>query len=306
MLASAIRTISIARCGAIAAAALFERKVQIWNFATAELVCELDTVFGFGGHRLAVSPTGEACVAASFRAGRTGGVVCYDATSGRSVWHRADLRRVQGVHFSTAGDAIWCRVEGRSVQKLDFHTGVTLDSFRTISDVFDSPFTTHMLQVPHVRHGYFVVAGSTKLHMPQLSCGILDVAFSPDALCLSEANGPVRCVDLGTAKERWRYLPPSGSHILGLSYQADHSFYGVEWAYERGGPVLLLQFSESEGTVRNVCNLNSFADAFGFGQGEILLSSGDVVSLLTGSIIRQLAFPMKNYPDPESTLEADE
>jgi hypothetical protein len=299
MLASAIRTISIARCSPIAAAAHFERKVQIWNFARAELVSELETVFGFGGHRLAVNPSGECFVAASFRAGQNAGIGCYEVKSGRSIWHRVDIRGVQGVRFSADGHAIWCRVEGRPIQKLDAHTGFTLESLRTIQMVFDSPFTTHLLQM---RRGDFVIGGPTKVLVSRLTFAVLDAVFSPDAICLSEANGPVRCLDLVTAKERWRYLPPSGSHVIGLSYQVDETFYGVEWAYERGGPVTLFQFSQSTGAVRSVCTLNSFPDAFGFGNGNMLVSSGDVVSLSTGSIVRQLSFPMKDYSDEGSRL----
>ena len=305
MLDSAIRTISVARCCPIAAAAYFERKVQIWNLATAELVSELDTVFAFGGHRLSVDQSGEYCVAASFHAGHKGGVACYEARSGRKVWHRADLRRVQGVRFSATGETIWCRIEGGPIQSLDAHTGLTLGSLRKIRKVFDSPYTTHLLHVLQERAEDYVIVGSRKLRVPRLAFAILAATFSPDALCLSEANGPVRCLDLATAKERWRYVPTSGNHVLGLSYQADQFLYGVQWAYERGGPVMLLQLSQSTGAVRDVCRLNSFPDAFGFGSGNVLVSSGDVVSLPTGSIVRHLAFPMKNYPDPESTVVAD-
>ncbi len=306
MLDSAIRTISIARRSPIVAAALFEKKVQIWNFANAELVSELDTVFQFGGRRLTLSPTGEYCVAARFRAGQNGGVVCYETRSGRKIWHRSDLRRVQGVKFSAANEAIWCEVEGQPVLSLDINTGLTLGSMRTICDVFDSPFTQHMLQEPRGRDRDLTIVGSKTLLVPRSTFAILDATFSPDALCLSEANGPVRCLNLETGKERWRYQPPAGNHVLRLSYQADQSFYGVQWAYEGGGPKLLLRFSQSTGSARSVCDLNTFPDALGFGPGEVLLSSGDVVSLFTGAIIRQLAFPMKDYPDSESEANAGE
>ena len=306
MLDSAIRTISVARCSPIAAAAHFERKVEIWNFAAAELVSELDTVFEFGGHRLTLDPRGECCVAASFRAGQKGGVVCYEARSGRKIWHRADLRRVQGVRFSATGETIWCRAEGGPIQTLDAHTGLTLGSLKRVRKVFDSPFTPHLLHVPQ---GDYVIVGSTKTRVPRITSAVLDATFSPDALCLSEAatfrreaGGLVRCLELNTAEERWRYLPPSGSHLLGLSYQPDQSFYGVQWSFESGGPTMLLQFSQSTGAVRNVCILNSFPDAFGFGSGNVLISSGDVVSLPTGSTVRKLPFPMKDYPDQKPTV----
>jgi hypothetical protein len=236
--------------------------------------------------------------------------VCYEARSGRKVWHRADLRRVQGVRFSPTGETIWCRVEGGPIQTLDAHTGLTLGSLRKIREVFDSPFTTHLLHVPQ---GDYVIVNSAELRVPRITSAILDATFSPDALCLSEAatfrsevGGPVRCLDLKTAEERWRYQPPLGSHVLRLSYQADQSFYGVQWSYQSGGPVMLIQLSQSTGAVRNVCNLNSLPDAFCFAHGNVLVSSGDVVSLPTGSIVRRLAFPMTDYPDPEATVEAGE
>lgn len=213
MFGSAIRTISTARSGPIAAAAYFSRKVEVWNFETAELVCHLDTVFGFGGHRLTLSPSGERCVAASFRAGQNGGVVCYETGSGRAIWRRGDLRGVQGVHFSATGDTIWCRFEDRPVQRLDARTGLTVESLRTIQKVFDSPFTTDLL---YVRRRDFVLTGSTKMCIPRLTFAMLDATFSPDALCLSEASGPVRCLDTKTTEEKWRYVPPSGSHVLGF------------------------------------------------------------------------------------------
>ena len=303
MLDSAIRTISIARSSPIAAAAYFERKVQIWNFATAELISELDTVFEFGGHRLAVSPRGDCCVAASFRAGPNGGVVCYEARSGRIVWQRADLRGVQGVRFSAMDDTIWCEIADRPVQSLDAHSGLTLGSLRTIQDVYDSLFTAHQLR--ERRGDLILIQDSFKRRVPRLTFAILDATFSPDALCLSDAGGPVRCLDLGTAEEKWRYAPQAGCHVLGLSYQADQSFYGVEWPYGRGGPKTLLRLSQGSGAVKNVCTLNTYPDAFGFGQGNVLASSGDVVSLLTGSIVRRLAFPLENYPDEESNDEAN-
>ena len=71
--------------------------------------------------------------------------------------------------------------------------------------------------------------------MPKLSFAVLDAAFSPDALCLTEAAGVVRCVDLELGIERWRYVPPKSHHLIFLSYNhADHSFYGTQWMYESG------------------------------------------------------------------------
>jgi hypothetical protein len=135
--------------------------------------------------------------------------------------------------------------------------------------------------------------------VPRLTFGMLDATYGPDSLCLSETGGPVRCLDNECGRERWRYMPPADHHVLAVSYQADRSFYCVQWDYERGGPVELIRLSHDDGACAGVCSLNTFADACSFGIGVILTSSGDVVSLWEGSFIRRFAFPRCEYPDPE-------
>ena len=48
------------------AAALFERTVQLWDVRTAQQLSQFETVFSFGGRRLALSPYGDLCVAAGW------------------------------------------------------------------------------------------------------------------------------------------------------------------------------------------------------------------------------------------------
>jgi hypothetical protein len=162
--------------------------------------------------------------------------------------------------------------------------------------VVDSRFSAHRLQI---RRGDFQIVGSKSISVPRLTFGMLDATYGPDSLCLSETGGPVRCLDNECGRERWRYMPPADHHVLAVSYQADRSFYCVQWDYERGGPVELIRLSHDDGACAGVCSLNTFADACSFGIGVILTSSGDVVSLWEGSFIRRFAFPRCEYPDPE-------
>jgi hypothetical protein len=302
MRGSAIRTLIAAGRAPIIAAALFERTVQIWDWNLGERIAEFDTVFEHGGHRLALNPKGDCCVAASWKKGKRGGVVCYEARSGDTIWHRPDLRRVQGLRFSVSGDAVWCEVEGGPVQRLDSRTGATVAAMRAVRDVVDSPYSGHLLEV---RVAHFVIKGVKDLRIPRLTFGLLDAAFSLTALCLSEpadclnkSPGVVRCLECDTANERWRYQAPSGRHVLWISYRPDDScFYGVQWDYERGGPVTLVRFSEESGASTEICRLNSFADSCCFAGGVVVTSAGDVVSVSEGKTLRQLPFPQCDYPD---------
>jgi len=234
------------------------------------------------------------CVAASWKKGKRDGVACYDARSGQTIWHRPDLRRVQGLRFSALGEAIWCSMEGGPVRRLDARTGLTLATIRAVQDVVESPYSDHSLQL---RRAEFSIEGAKSIRVPRLTFGMLDAAFSPDALCLTEAGGPVRCLDCDTASERWRYQPPHSHHVLRISSQADQSFYGVQWGYEHGGSVTLIRLSHDHGAFTEVCCLNSFPDACCFGADVVVTSAGDVVSLSQGKILRQLAFPQRDYPE---------
>jgi len=64
---SAIRTLIAAARKPIVAAAFVEHTVQIWNWSTGEQLSEFDTVFQHGGHRLALNPGADSCVAASWK-----------------------------------------------------------------------------------------------------------------------------------------------------------------------------------------------------------------------------------------------
>jgi hypothetical protein len=291
---SAIRTVVVASRAPVAVAASVEHLVQVWNWNSGERLSEFETVFEHGGHRLAINPTGSCCVAASWRKGKRNGVACYDILSGQTIWHRLDLRQVQGLRFSVVGDAIWCRLEARPVQRLAARTGETLDSIRAVQDVVESPYSNRSLQL---RRTDFLLDGIRNIRIPRLTFAMLDATFTPQALCLTEAGGPVRCLDRETGSERWRYQPPAGHHVLRISSQGDESIYGVQWGYERGGPVNLIRFSDKR-ECTEVCQLSTFPDACCFGAGVVVTASGDVVSLPNGDILRHLPFPQCDYPDP--------
>src|SRR5580704_19512218 len=77
-----------------------ERTVQIWDVEAAKQLREIDTVLDVGGRRLALSPNGEVCIAASWRKGRRGGICSYGASTGAVLWHRSDIGHTQELYFS--------------------------------------------------------------------------------------------------------------------------------------------------------------------------------------------------------------
>lgn len=302
MRASAIRQLAAAQSAARLAAAFVERTVQVWDLCSFERVSQFDTVYEFGGHRITLSPTGEACVAAARQMGRNGGVACYDAVDGSLLWHRTDIGHTQFLRFSCGGKTIWCGVEDGRLQCLDAGSGTTVDTLAGIKRVLDSPHSNLLLL--ETRSRGFLIKSRSQLRIPNLTFALLDAAFSPDCLCLSEAGGPVRCLEPDSGAELWRYEPPKNAHVLRLGYRpADQRFYGVQWEYEHGTSRVLLRFS-GEGAHEAIRQLRSeilerpsWDEQFGIDGDVLVTSTGEVISVLDGSVMNRLAFPETEYPD---------
>jgi hypothetical protein len=294
--ASAIRELAAARNAPRLAAAFVEHTIQIWDLCGSGRLSEFNTVFGGGGHRVTLNPTGELCVAAGWTKGKRGGVACYDALTGAQLWHRTDIRQTQCVRFSCSGEIIWCGLEAGRFQQLDARNGATVESFIGIERIFDSPHSNFLLL--KTRHRGFLIKGTKTSRVPNLTFGLLDAAFSPDVLCLSEACGPVRFLDCRSGVELWRYNPPNDTHVLRLNYRsADRHFYGVQWEYQHGRSRTLFRFAGEGGQYEEIRQLRSWYEEFCMYGDALVTSLGEVISVTEGEIVNRLAFPQEDYPD---------
>jgi len=283
---------------------IYKGAAQVWDWSSGERLSDFSTVFdGFGRH--AMSPNGELYVCANWRKGKNGGVACHNTRTGETIWHRQDLRQVQGIRFSPNGDRVFCRVEAKPVQSLDSGSGTSLGTIRNIDDVVESPFADLALHTR--RRSDYLLVGETSKTIPRMTPGRMsDAAFSPEFLCLAEYSGFVRCIDCETGNERWRYLPPKGFHIIRVSYQADQSFYGLLFGYEVPENALI-RLSPSDGTCTETSRYSVLRRCGGvnygagdFGLGVFVTGAGHVVSLIDGRVLRQLAFPSAVEPHPLS------
>jgi hypothetical protein len=193
---------------------------------------------------------------------------------------------------------VWCGLEEGPLQCLCATTGKTLETRRVQKDIIESPYSA--AQLLDTRGGLLLVTAGRKVRIPRLTFGLLDVAFGPDALCLSEACGAVRSVDGCTGAERWRYQPAAGHHLLTLAYRSlDGHYYGVEWEYQRGKSRYLVRLDGQTGRCERICLLTSWEEKFSMSGERIVTSNGDIFDVGTGTVITRLAFPQTEYPDPD-------
>ncbi len=204
------------------------------------------------------------------------------------------------MRFSAKGDVVWSEVDSRPVHCLDSKTGSTLKTLRGVRDAVDSPYSSHMILL---REGDFAIGTQKEsVSVPRLCRSGLNAAFSPDSVCICEAFNPtirpvatvqgiVRCIELNSGKERWRYQPPINHFMQLISYQNDGFFYCVQSeSLPDGWTVSLIRLSPDSGLCTEVCRLSPPPYFGGFGSGVLVTPEGDVVSLQTGAFINKLTF----------------
>jgi hypothetical protein len=299
MRASAIRHLAVSSRSSRAAAAFFEHTVQIWDLREQEMLRQFETALSFGGNRLALDPGGEMCVTAGWEGGKRGGVACYAARSGKILWHRVDLRHTQRLRFSSDGENIWCVPDAGPTKRLDSSTGKTRDSIAALRDVFESPNSVELLLERRKRD--YLLRAEKDLQIPRLSFAILDAAFGPESLCISEAGGLTRCFDSSNGVERWRYDPGRSRHLLRLWYRGtDSAYYGVQWEYERGRFRTLVRLDGENGRSTELCQLTSWAEEYCVSLDCLVTSGGELLKLSNGRLSARLAFAQADYPDQKS------
>lgn len=293
MLASAIFELASSQDGALIAAALFEKTVQVWNVTSKSKVCELATIFCGGANNLAVDKT----VLVAGLSNPKGRVIAYEVPSGNKLWERS-LTYPSSLRFDSCGEHILCTTNHRSVVRLEASTGATIEVFeKTEKYVEDSDGRT--LKYPTLKGKPVLV--STKDSSFDIGClgfGLLDAKFLPDSVCMSEANGPVRCISCVTGRLEWTFDPGVRSHVLRLHYSPRlGALWGVlaNFMEKRLGSRQLVQFDITGGSCTPICDLRSWADVFSDQADQLVTSEGAIRDLANGNLIGQLAFPMRDY-----------
>jgi outer membrane protein assembly factor BamB len=295
MKASAIRHLATSRSGEIFAAAEFESVVSIWNLETETKQTEFQTVLDFGGDRLAIDKEGKRCVTAAYH---VHGIACYSAQTGEVLWQRKDLKKAQRICVLPSQSEIACGFENGPLQVLSMHDGKTLQKIRGCRRLWISPFEPIQL-ADRARLELQTLDASTIAKIDRESFATLSVAFGHGAVAVSEAAGPLRCVETGSGQLLWRYQGPAGSHSLTVGYHSElRRFLAIEWPYEKGGIKSLLLFGIKNGEVEARFPLgSSIIETFCLGGTHLLSSSGWLLDTTTGRLAKQFEFPMKEYPD---------
>lgn len=270
MLGFDVRHVVTSSCGNRVLFGAFEQSVIVRDLVRGTESARFETTFDFGGQRLALSDELDSVLAAAYH---VHGLALYSCATGREVWRRRDVKKVQRVTLSRDGRTAYCGREGSSLAVVDLHTGETTRTVRGARALHDSKYDTVQFvdgTKPQLVNG----TGERMFFVERTTFAFLDVTFAPGLLGLSESGGPVRCVDIRVGLVRWCYQPPVGCHVLCLGYcEAEPSFLGVEWSFEKGGAKRLLRWSLDDGVVIDSLNLGEPIDCCFAMAGKVIVTA---------------------------------
>jgi hypothetical protein len=91
-----IRHIATSFNGQRIALAEFNSLVQIFDITDQQVLSEFKTVLDFGGRRIVIDEDGEICFCGCWE---RYGICDYETTTGKLIWQRKDLKRVQHIQI---------------------------------------------------------------------------------------------------------------------------------------------------------------------------------------------------------------
>lgn len=256
-----------------------EHHVCIGHLADNSLTPPIETTFDTGGHRLALSDEMNGILAGAYN---THGAAFYSCATGKELWRRKDVTRVQIVSLSRDGRLAYCGREGASLSVVDLVAGEIAHSIRGARSLLESPYENATL----VDGAQLHLIARQKHLVERTTFATLCAAFAPGCVALSDADGPVRCLDTASGNERWRYCPPQGSHVLRLGYrEQDAALVGVEWPFRNGGTKRLLQLALTDGGLLGANDIGEPVDVcFAHSSQVVVTTAGHVIDTRTGAI----------------------
>ena len=327
MIGSSIRQMAASYSGNIVAAGEFKKTVHVYDIVGGRELCQFDAGLDFGGRRLAVSDDGKLCAAGAYK---RFGISLHNASDGKLLWQRKDLKKVQGLRFSRRHkNKLFAFFDDRACHILDVEDGKTTDKIRGMKWTVESPFGDFQY-VDEDGHFHLLDCASRKKIGRKEAYIAVDAAFTPKHLVTNEFGAPLPgdpftydpkkrfqhlvCYQVRDFRELWRLekdnltiLHPIADVVRDGCFQeigycsATNEVVCVYWATEpketRSKDLLCVDPDEGR-VVRKVPLRNHPSVSTFVNKGNLLMSAeGQVVEIESGRTLHTVEVPMRDYAD---------
>lgn len=262
-----------------------ESLVDVVDVETGKRVAIHETVYSFGGHRLAISDDLQHFIAGSWGNPKGGGVACYETLTGKCVWHNRTLSRPQYVAYerhsdswfvsmATGGTVFASRFRGMPKSKLrgssrhflgNFHEkcvvthkqGVALanpaDGCEEVVVKFPQMYEWLEGKDRYGEPLRIMHASTASSYHDSRKCrptGVLAASVDGDSVVVAHVAGVMQCYSLSSGALCWETIPPPLSHFLTVGIaRSDAIVWAHQWPYQHGGPTSLWRLDLASGRV---------------------------------------------------------
>jgi WD40 repeat protein len=277
-----IRHIATSFHGTRIALAEFESRVQVFDLTEFEPVSEFDTILDFGGNRLAISGDGQYCICGSWV---RHGIIGYDANTGKQLWQRKDLKKVQNIQLVPSnGNLIFTQFDKGISRFINITDGSDEGDLKGVLGYYENPYRQCAILDTHT--GLKIVEHLTfepKSKVKRQSFATLDIANGRSSILFSESGGPLSCYDLDSAQLIWQHVLDEHGHYLRLTYNEElDKFLGVCWPFATGGNKRLRYFKPHDGSMIDEVDLGAPVETEFVQGGQFLVTSDmDIINVKT-------------------------
>ena len=280
-----IRQIATSFNGQTIALAEFEKRVQIFDINSLEVISEFDTILDFGGQRLAISEDGKICICGCWE---RHGICAYETKTGKIVWQRKDLKKVQHIQILYADNSkFFVQFEVGASRTFDINTGHEIDKVSGANYFFNSKYLE--IDIIYKSSKIQIIdrqSKKVKSNIERQSFATLDLDIADNCFSISESSGPLSCYDINTGQLKWRVPLNVDGHFLRICYNKHlNMFVGVSWPFATGGNKKLKYINKDNGNIEKEIAINCPVETeFALG-GQILVTSDrEIINIVTGEI----------------------
>lgn len=200
-----------------------------------------------GGRRVALTEDGTLCVTGTYN---KGGLAGYELPSRRLLWHRPELKRVEGITWDQRRGVFVVERDQKRAVCVKPTTGEVLDvPLPRLEEFAASPYDDLWLVSGRDLRVVSALEQRLVFRIERKSFAVLCACFSPDAVFVSEPGSPLRGVDLRSGRTLWE-LRQEGKHWMKVAYsEARHRLYGFRWGFKKDGDSYLDEIDVTSGTI---------------------------------------------------------